>query len=207
MKLNLKKHSLRFSILVSLILGIVFTQTAMSLKYTEASDNNSDIAYSIHATYIGRNLKTYTQEATAIIIGKVIKVSAPYLKKETGMTSQQDVIVDGKEILKGNLKKGDINIVIEGGHTVVKSGKNGIRFISEAEGPLFKPGEEILLFIGKTTEGNYVPFAGPYGKYLIDDAGNVASMGNFKMSLKELKTEIEETLKVMINERKVGTFQ
>lgn len=49
---------------------------------------------------------------------------------------------------------------------------------------------------GKTTEGKYVPFAGSYGKYLIDNDNNVTSVGEFSMSLSELKKKIVEALKL-----------
>ena len=40
----------------------------------------------------------------------------------------------------------------------------------------------------------YVVFAGPYGKYLIDENDEVSSIGDFVMALDDLKAEIADDL-------------
>jgi hypothetical protein len=202
MKTVIKKYLLSFSILTSLVMGTLIAQPAISLIYPTSTDMNSDIAYSTHAAYMGRDINRYTQEATAIMIGKVRAVSQPYLREGRGITSQQNIQIDIEEVLKGDPNVSDMNILIEGGHTVVKSEENNIGFMPEEKENLFEPGEKILLFIGKTTEGDYVPFAGPYGKYLIDENENVTSIGDFRMSFKELKTQIQEALRLPVQEHK-----
>ncbi len=101
-----------------------------------------------------------------------------------------------------------MNLLIEGGLPVTiregeepifgsePHGANGKTYIPPDEGRIFfTPGEKILLFIGRTNEGDYVPFAGAYGKYIINSDNMVTSNEDISMSLNELKNEIHEAIK------------
>lgn len=196
MKASTKKYWLGFSILACLAIGASISKPVMSWL-------NPGVTYlsrTIHGSYIGRNISTYTQEAAAIIIGEVKEVGKPYVRPDRGYTSQQDIHIDVKEVMKGDPTLKTLKILIEGGHAVAQSKNGDIHFISEEE-ELFKPGEKILLFVGKTSWNDYVAFAGPYGKYLIDQNNNVKGVGGFQMPLEKLKSQIQEALKLPYKER------
>jgi len=58
--------------------------------------------------------------------------------------------------------------------------------------------------LGIDDAGKYVVYAGPYGKYMIDKEDNVTRIGDIKMSLKDLKGQIEAALYSKHNEPLFG---
>lgn len=191
MKTHTKNYLIGFSVLAFFVIGALLAKPVLSwltpaVVYKEGA---------ISASYMARNIKVYSQEAAAIVIGEVRGVGAPYLREDRGITSQQDILIALQEVLKGDLNSKELKVLIQGGQVVFKSKEGEVTFLNEAGEDLFKPGEKILLFVGKTTWNDYVPFAGPYGKYLIDERNNVTSIGNFRMPLEDLKEEIRGALR------------
>jgi len=131
--------------------------------------------------HISGGIPMYSQEAPAIIIGDVKAVGASYYKY-SGVLSQQNVDIDIEEVLKGDADMKSVTIVIGGGTDMCD--------IS------FKQGEKVLLFIGKNFYGDYFTFAGPNGKYLIDQNGNVSGDGIvFPIPLADVKAGISDAMK------------
>lgn len=191
MKTSTKKYLFGLSILTCLIVGAWIINPIMAWL-------NPSVHYpgrSSHSAYVGRNITNYTQDATSIIIGEVKELSDPYIV-QNGTISQQNLVIHIEEVLKGDPNMTKITLLIDDEYAVEKSENGKVKFIPLKGKNVYKPGEKILLFVGQLTEGHYVPYAGPYGKYLIDEQQNVSSIGNFKMSLKELKSQIKEALKL-----------
>lgn len=145
------------------------------------------------AIYVARDITSYTNQADVIVVGTVREVNDPYITSATGITLLQDAQVDVLEVLKGdrnmkNVKVSRLADQIEGfspENISALKGKTG----------LLKPGEKVLLFLGKDSAGDFVVFGGPYGKYLIDEINGVSGEGDFRMTLDHLKSQIQETLK------------
>jgi hypothetical protein len=193
MKPAIKKYLLGLSILGCLVMGVFLAKPITSWLYPTTSST------SVHSLYVARDINEYSKQANAIIIGEVREVSDPYTV-EGGVISQQNVTINVQEVLKGDPTMTDIRLLIRGEYTAHKSERDRVSFVAEEEKNIYKPGEKILLFVGKTTWNEYVPFAGPYGKYLIDENNNVSSIGDFQMPLEELKTEIQKNLKSLPKE-------
>ncbi|MFA6888583.1 MAG: hypothetical protein WC254_03735 [Candidatus Woesearchaeota archaeon] len=133
----------------------------------------SETDYFIQVSYIARDIPYYTHDASAIIIGTVQEVNSPYVKIEY-------VTIGVDEVLKGDSQMTNVTIYVDK-HIV-----DGVSFVL---------GENVLLFLGTDTEGSFIDYAGPYGKYLINDEGTtVTSFPDFNMSLKDLKWQINDTL-------------
>lgn len=197
MKNHIKKYWLVLSLGGFLILGALTMNFFISKLYQAGTTFSS-----VSGLYMRRNIPTYAQEAGGIVIGKVATVSASYLHKDRGFTSQQDVIVDVEEVIKGDRNMKSLKVLLEGTQMVsVQEGKEPIFTSDDESQVIFKPGEKVLLFLGVTNWGDYVPFAGPYGKYLIDENNNVQSIGEFSMSLEKLKSQINEGLKLPVRPR------
>lgn len=188
--LLINKKYIAISIFGCLILGIIIYKPIMSVfQHTETLIDAPD------AIYMARDITTYTQQSDLIIIGKVTEVNDPYVIGDT-VTLQQDAQIDVQEVLKGDpaiksVKVEGLANQIEGGYWPEK-----LATLKGTYG-LLVSGEKVLLFVGKETSGRYVVFAGPLGKYLIDDNNNVSSTTDFKMSLQDLKVKIQDALKTV----------
>lgn len=177
-----------FSLLACLGVGLTFGKYLNSLGST-----NQIVRMPIDESVIARDINIYSREAAAIVVGKITNVGTPYLREDRGTTSQQDIEIDVEEVLKGNGIGANVKVLIEGGHSVVIDGdKKTIG--PESNGDLFVIDEKVLLFIGTNSQNDHVVFAGEYGKYLIDENGNVTSVGDFSMPLIDLKAKIQEAL-------------
>ncbi len=136
--------------------------------------------------YIGRDMDLYARQVDAIVIGKVQNVGAMYFQNNQSLNSRRDIAIEVQEVLKGDLKIGVQNVLLEneqiGGQTVENTAN-------------FQNDEKVLLFLGKINTGEYVPFAGPFGKYIINSNNDVLGVGDFKMSLEDLKLKILSALK------------
>ncbi|MFA6023714.1 MAG: hypothetical protein WC777_00650 [Candidatus Gracilibacteria bacterium] len=154
--------------------------------------NEPPTTVSFHALSIARDLDLYTQSASLIVIGRVTKVGEPYLEDQ-GLGSRQEVELELSEVLKGDRSMTTVNVLVRG-YEIVEVDGDEATIIPGNEPPLFVAGEYVLLFLGTTSQGEYVSFAGPYGKYLIDNELNVSSSGDFSMSLEELKEKINAVL-------------
>lgn len=179
MKFNNTKYVFVCSAIVSLALGIL-TEKLLFPIWSPSFTH-------IHAVAIARDIAVYTQDADAIVIGEIQDKSDPYWNQDQSVP-QRDVLLKVDEVLKGDPKMEDIFIVTQGGQL------DGKKVLVEDEAPL-KIGEKVLLFLGMNDFGDYVVFAGSYGKYHIDSDNQVSSTGDFKMSLKDLKTNIMTELK------------
>lgn len=191
MKSSAKKYLIGLSAFSCLIFGIFLGKPILSLIYPQSTTVDSP-----NAIFMSRDITTYTQDVDAIVIGDVREVSDPYLKSDRGITLQQDAQINIREVLKGNTKMTSLKVGdLAWGITEEFSPEKGVSSLKGKYG-LLKPGENVLLFLGTNNWGDYVVFAGPNGKYLIDKDNNVTSIGNFKMSLEDLKAKIKEALKI-----------
>lgn len=190
MKVTNKKYLLGFSLLACLVMGGLLTKFIFGGFFQPATT----YVDSVDHLYMGGGVSVYTQNADAIIIGEVKEVTDPYLPKGGGISVQQDGKVDIKEVLKGDIKMTTVTITELADQVEGFTIDGGVPSLKGRPG-LLRPGENVLLFLGTTNEGNYVVFAGPYGKYLIDQNNNVTSIGDFRMSLSDLKAQIQEALK------------
>lgn len=197
MKSNNKKIFIGISVLSCLVLGFFVGKTVLS----SLSARTSSYVEAPDAIVIARDISTYTQSADAIVIGTVRSVNDPYLIDEKNLTVQQDAQIVVSEVLKGDPKLSQITV-----------GDLGLFFTEgfyEGEGvkslkgkyALLRPDERVLIFLGTNSNGTYVVFGGPYGKYLIDSKDNVSSAGDFKMSLNDLKKEIAAALLLPVEKR------
>jgi hypothetical protein len=176
------------------------TQIQEALKNLSGDESTSQIpgAFTLSENlYIARDIPFYTKQSLMIIIGEVTDVIDRRLTNNNISRFYQDVTFDLKEILKGDPGMTKMTVLVEGWPKFEKDEMHAF----SAEGDVnFNPGEKVLLFVGKNFEGEYVSFAGPYSKYLIDENNNVSSIGDFRgdfrMSLTELKTQIQEALKL-----------
>lgn len=197
MKSNNKKYLFGVSILGCLVLGVFLGNHFLSSSYPATSN----YVEAPDAIVIARDITTYTQSADAIVIGTVRSVNDPYLKDERNLTVQQDAQIDVLEVLKGDPKMSQITV-----------GDLGLFFTEgfyEGEGvsslkgkyALLRPEEKVLLFLGTNSNGKYVVFGGPYGKYVIDSEDKVTSAGDFKTSLSDLKTKVQTALRLPVPKR------
>ncbi|MFA5788597.1 MAG: hypothetical protein WC924_01860 [Candidatus Gracilibacteria bacterium] len=179
-----------------LILG--FLSSNFILKNMDTSVTEEPLTtVSFQTQSIARDINFYTEDAPAIVIGQVTKVGEPYLENQ-GFGSIQEIELAVTEVLKGNRSMTNVTIIVRG-HEIVQVDGTGKSIIPGNEPPLFIEGEHVLVFLGMNGQGEYVSFAGPYGKYLIDDELNVTSIGDFTMPLKELKAKIDAALQNSTN--------
>ena len=178
MKIKNKKYLLGFSLLIFFAIGGFLEKPLMTWLYPPI--------FSVHSIVITRDINVYTQSADAIVVGEVVEVSDPYFREGTQMI-QRDVMVNVDEVLKGDEDMTDVTLIVEGGQIGRK------RVIME-DGVRLTEGEKVLLFLGTNSDDEYVVFAGPYGKYLIDENDEVSSIGDFVMALDDLKAEIADDL-------------
>ncbi len=182
MKFTNKTYSFGLTLLLCLVTGVVFGKAILSQLYQPATNYVEVPSY----IYVGGGIPTYTSDASAIIIGEVEEIGSIYYRGEGNAIPKQNANIDVKEVLKGDIGMGTITIIIDGETAV--SGEH-VGSVS------FKQGEKVLLFIGKNNLGEYVPYAGPNGKYLIDENTNVISITGEKLSLTDVRTKISDALK------------
>lgn len=116
----------------------------------------------IFGRYVARDIPAYTRDASAIIIGTVQSVDGDGIEIEV------------EEILKGDLQMSKIAVLAD-----------------EEGGVSFVPGEKVLLFVGTNDAGNYIVYAGLFGKYLIEGT-NVSNFPDFETTLEDLKLLVKE---------------
>ncbi|MFA4815580.1 MAG: hypothetical protein WC924_01840 [Candidatus Gracilibacteria bacterium] len=190
------KYVLGLSLTAFVAMGILVAKTVT--QSGSHFDNESIIVGSVQSSYIARDINLYTESVPVIVIGSVAKVGEPYLRDDRGLTSQQNIQIRVEEVLKGDLSISNLSILIEGGQTVlVKDEQKGV--VSGDDSAFFTIGENVLLFLGTNSYGDYVVFAGPNGKYLIDEQNTVTSIGDFEMPLKELRAKINAALQNSTN--------
>lgn len=177
MKIKSKKL-LVLTMFACLVMGGLLVKPIHSFIYPSVSF--------MHSVVIARDINLYIQSADAIVVGEVNEVSDPYFLQGTKMI-QKDVIINVSEILKGDNDITDVSVVVQGGQI-------GRKKIIVEDGVQLREGEHVLLFLGTNSENEYVVFAGPYGKYLIDENNTVTSIGDFAMDLDDLKAEIKDSL-------------
>jgi hypothetical protein len=188
MKFTNKKYILGLSFLACLILGVVFGKSIISQIY-HPSVIYMDIPSHL---YIGGGIPVYAQEAPTIIIGEVKNIGEPIHIDNGTITqpTQQEINIDVTEVLKGDTSIKNISVF-----TNIEKTVDGVP-VAEVS---FKQGEKVLLFLGEDFSGNYVTFAGPAGKYIIDNNDNVSSSSGsdifLKISLADAKTKISDAMK------------
>ena len=179
MKRTIKKRLMALSLVSCLAAGVV------SQKVFSAWLSPSTVTLS--ALTIARDFAVYTNEADTIIIGQVETLGDPYFNQDNSIP-QRNVTIAVEDILKGDDDMEDtVSVVVQGGQI----GRTKVLVEDEAR---LIPGERVLLFLGMNNFGESVVFAGPYGKYLIDNNDEATSMGGFKMPLDELVSTIEAEL-------------
>lgn len=191
MKAKTKNSVLILSLSAFLILGIVSTNAVLEKDDTPVTGEPLT-TISFHALSVARDIDVYSQDVPAIVIGKITKVGEPYLEGQ-GFGSKQEVELEISEVLKGDKNMTTVTILVRG-HEIVQVDESGRSIIPGNEPPLFIEGENVLVFLGMTSAGEYVSYAGPYGKYLIDAQNKTTSLGDFTMPLSELKAQIQEAL-------------
>lgn len=191
MKLKNSNSVLIISLGTFLVLGIV-SMNAVLEKNSAPADAEPLTTISFDALSVARDINFYTQDTSAIVIGSVTKVGEPYLEDQ-GFNTRQDIELTISEVLKGDENMTTVNVLVRN-HEIVQIDGTEKTIIPGDEPPLFVEGEHVLVFLGMTSQGEYVSYAGPYGKYLIDENNNVSSVGDFKMSLEDLKAKIREAL-------------
>lgn len=149
------------------------------LSESESLSSTDTVAFSSGSSYLARSIPSYTQEVPAIVIGTVTKVSDPYVELTIS------------EVLKGDASMNTVNVLVRN-HEIVQIDGTGKTIIPGKDPRLFVEGEHVLVFLGMNSQGEYVSYAGPYGKYLIDSENNTTSIGDFAMPLSELKAKIQE---------------
>jgi hypothetical protein len=196
MKNSNVKYLLAVSISIFLIIGVVFAKPILSLILPGSAHTPINTVESPNSIFMARDITAYTQNADAIIIGDIHDVTDPYLRKDRGITLQQDAQINIMEVLKGDVKTTSIKVTDLAGQIDEEfSPEKGIENLKGKYG-LLKPNEKVLLFLGTNNWGEYVIFAGPYGEYLIDNNNTATSIGDFKMSLEDLKIKIKSALKI-----------
>lgn len=171
----------RRKILLALSLPCTFTLGLAAAP--EADEGSTTILVSDLA--IARDFDTYSKLADAIVIGKVGRSSEPYMRMDEAMV-QRDVRFEVSDVLKGDFAWDEITVVVEGGTLDRQT-------IVVEEAARLNSGEECLLFLGTNTQGEFVVFAGPQGKYLINGS-RVVGADNFGASLSELENRILDAL-------------
>lgn len=151
------------------------------LAESESLSSTDTVTFSTGNSYLARSIPSYTQDVPAIVIGTVTKVSEPYVELTVS------------EVLKGDKSMTTVTVFVDD-HTIVQIDETGKTIIPGKEPPLFTEGERVLVFLGMTSLGEYVSYAGANGKYLIDSENNTTSIGDFTMPLSELKAKIQEAL-------------
>jgi hypothetical protein len=187
MKLLENKYVLGFSLLFFLALGVVFGKSIFLQFYPPVS-HSASYAEAPSYMYLGGGVPVYAQEAPAIIIGEVKGVGDPYLQKAGNIIPKQNVSIDVKEVLKGVASMKNVNVVIDAEKTMAGEPIGGVSF---------KQGEKVLLFMGMDSAGDYVSFAGPAGKYLIDENNNVISNTGEKLSMGDMRVQISSAMKAL----------
>lgn len=191
MKPKTKNTVLILSLSTFLILGMVSSKVLLE-KTGIVVPEEPLTTVSFHTLSIARDIELYTKDVPAIVIGTVTKVSEPYLEEE-GFNTRQDVELTVSEVLKGDKSMTTVNVLVRN-HELVQIDETGKTIIPGKEPPLFTEGERVLVFLGMTSLGEYVSYAGANGKYLIDSENNTTSIGDFTMPLSELKAKIQEAL-------------
>ena len=146
----------------------------------------SETTVFVHDTVLARNIPLFSHEASGIIVGTIHAIG-PARWSPDHATVEREVMVDVEEDLKGDFQSSQVVVAVEGGSVPGRT-------VLVGEGVGLEQGEHVLLFLGRNTRGEFVVFAGPVGKYLIDDAGVVTSVGEFSMSLTELENQIFDAL-------------
>lgn len=141
----------------------------------------------MHALAIARDIPIYTTMADAIVVGAVQNVGQPYFNDDQTLI-QSDVDIILTDVIKGDFDSDELKLVQSGGQI-------GHKRVLVEDSPRFTTGENVLLFLGTNQDDEYVVFAGAYGKYSIDDYGQVTSLGNFKEPYDDLLADIQKTLK------------
>lgn len=186
MKATTKKIFLSFTVLAALTTGGLFGRSFISWFIPTTNPTNHIISDSIDAVIITPDIKVYSEGSSAIIVGTVKEVVDH--SNKTGIPSTRivkDAHVDISEVLKGDPSMTTVSVYLLGGFTGSDAPEDEV---------LLQPGEKVLLFLGKDSEGNYVVAGQSAGKCLIDKDGNVTGAPVFTMPLALLETKIREAL-------------
>ncbi len=190
---------------IYLFIGIISVITVITLmkldKFPFSRSLGTKPHYSAGASYAAWNVVLYTQVSDVIIIGEVKSVGKPYLLPEY-MNVDQQAEIDVHEVLKGDPDMKTLTVSDLVGVIDLPAERKDVPL--EKINGILEPHEKILLFVSKNAEGNYVPIAGPSSKFVIDEEHDSAIRnGGFEMSLKELKAQIKEAMKLPIKKQEV----
>ena len=124
----------------------------------------------------------------------------PYLLPDV-LNVDQHAEINIYEVLKGDPGMTTLTVTDLVGLVNLPGDRNAISL--EGIVGLLEPQEKVLLFLAKSEEGDYIPLAGTRSKFVIDEKRDSATReGGFIMSLKELKRQIKEVVKLPVKEYK-----
>lgn len=181
MKWRNKKYLLGFSFVI--VMGVLAGKSLIPYPSQVTPELSDSIDYLI----VAPDIRVYTKESAAIVIGEVKEVVDRPNNTGTPFTrSILDAKIDVSEVLKGDPKMSTVTVMMIGGQ--LENGDN------VEDGVILKSGERVILFLGIDNSNNYVVFAGSAGKGLIDKNNNVTGYPVFTMPLAELKAKIQDAL-------------
>lgn len=126
-----------------------------------------------------------TEMAQIIVIGEIVKISD--LSERTGLSYPRSIIdaeIQVSEVLKGDPDTSEVIV------TAFAENEN----VWTEDSVSLKVGERILVMLAVDAEGNNVIFAGPDGKFVIDENNQVKDGTGAMISLENLKMQIAEAL-------------
>lgn len=181
-----KKYLLSLSLLATVFVAVLIVKydDALTQPSSDESTETSVTMLPPSNSIVIPDIKTYSDQAAAIVVGTV---------KEVVNDSNQKGLVHSKvvveEVLKGQNLPTVLGVDLQGGWS-----EGDLKVIFTDETANLVVGERVLLFLWKDPTGAYRIFAEDAGKCLIDKDGNVTGASVFTMPLALLETKIREAL-------------
>ncbi|MBI2013597.1 MAG: hypothetical protein HYS87_02105 [Candidatus Colwellbacteria bacterium] len=175
------------------VLSVVFISVYILQKNNDKVINelnlDSDDGYQtikIDSLNVRRDLDIFSKKADTIVIGTIKSIGEAYATRvsKTNLI-YTPVFLDVETYIKNPKISTELRFDVLGG-TV-----DNVRLI--ADGPEFKVGERVLVFLGKLVNGNLVVYAGSSGEYLLKDGMAFSVIDN------EVLTEAELVSRILSN--------
>lgn len=149
-------------------------------------------------------------DSTAIIVGKVSSNGDSHISEILGIPVTT-FKVEVEEVLKGDLKKGDVIPLQQYGALAPikdKDGKEVTLPAIEDETTYLVTGQRYVLFLGTTTETDvYGTLGGPQGQYWIDEKDLVYSLDNVNSDINPHADKQSGIIQVKENGKPLETFE
>lgn len=192
----MKPSTKKVTLFLMLAIGVLVIETLLIkpiMFWVILMQNSNGEHYSGNGSYPGWDVNFYTHSAEAIIIGKVTNVNDPYVPEDI-LKVEQEGQIQAEEVLKGDSNMEVVTVTDLVGLVDLPADREDISL--EGIVGILKPEEKVLIFLGKSPEGKYVPLAGPYSKFVIDANNYAIRVVGFNMPLNDLKAQIKEALKL-----------